>query len=447
MIKEHDTSVHVTLNEWSELRADTKAGVALRRVTLSDKHTQAAAKLLTDQRILEVLDLRSGLTIRSTSFVGAVQLGDLSIHIRPKIAFDMMLSLFRYAYGLRNLHLYRPLSQSVSEYAFQDLLIQQLVAEVNELLVRGLHRRYVRVDETLPLPRGKINMERIAQNGGVIEAALPCIYYPRLEDNLFNQVVLAGLHLGARLTTHVELRVLLRRLASQLEISVSTIRLDRNTLDRLASHTSRLTAMYDSTIQLITLLIEGHGISLESSDQARSLPGFLFDMNHFFETLMARFLRENLPAPYTVENQFKLHGMMRYIVNPKHRSAPLPRPDYVVKENRTVVAMLDAKYRDIWNNKLPSAMLYQLAIYALNQGNSGRATILYPTLGNDAKSEVIEIREVMHGGKLAQVVLCPVNLIKLRELIDSKTQQSEKERQAFSYSLVGNERESLSASK
>jgi 5-methylcytosine-specific restriction enzyme subunit McrC len=208
---------------------------------------------------------------------------------------------------------------------------------------------------------------------------------------------------------------------------------------------SRLTAKYDPTLTLISLLVEAYGVSLESSEQTLNLPGFLFDMNHFFEALMARFLRENLPAQYTVENQFKLHGMMRYIVNPQHRRAPMPRPDYVVKEKRLVVAMLDAKYRDIWANGLPREMLYQLAMYALSQGSGGRATILYPTLGNDAKSEVIEIRELTYGGQLAQVVLRPINLIKLHELIDSKTRDSKKERLAFSNRLVFDERSGVSA--
>ena len=276
----------------------------------------------------------------------------------------------------------------------------------------------------------------MAQNGGVIEAALPCTYYPRREDNLINQVLLAGLRLGARLTTQLELRVMLRRLASQLEISVSTICLDRDTINRLTPHRSRLTAAYDPIFTLITLLVEAYGVSLGSSEQTTNLPGFLFDMNRFFEALMSRFLRENLAVRYEVQDQFKLQGMMRYAVNPKRRRAPTPRPDYVVKENGRVVAMLDAKYRDIWANDLPREMLYQLAMYALSQGSDGRATILYPTLGNDARSEVIEIRELTHGSKLAYVVLRPVNLGKLRELIDNRTRHGERERQAFTRSLV-----------
>jgi 5-methylcytosine-specific restriction endonuclease McrBC regulatory subunit McrC len=35
------------------------------------------------------------------------------------------------------------------KYAMQDLLIYQLIAEVSELVARGLHRRYVQTERVL----------------------------------------------------------------------------------------------------------------------------------------------------------------------------------------------------------------------------------------------------------------------------------------------------------
>ena len=117
--------------------------------------------------------------------------------------------------------------------SFQDLLINQLAAEVSELLLRGLQRKYIRREEALSSPRGKIAIQTIAIQGGVVQASLPCIYHPRLEDCLLNQVLLQGVRLGIRLTNDDTLRTQLLHLAHFHLSGISSIRLDQQTLKRL----------------------------------------------------------------------------------------------------------------------------------------------------------------------------------------------------------------------
>src|SRR5690606_39137201 len=200
---------------------------------------------------------------------------------------------------------------------------------------------------------------------------------------------------------------------------------------------NRLTAHYESCITLIELPMHAVGITLEAANQQAALPGFLFDMNRFFERLLFRFLDENLPE-LTVHDQYRLKGMMAYSPehNPKRRRSPTPRPDFVVTDGNKIVGILDAKYRDLWEQSLPQEMLYQLAMYALSQGGDGRSAILYPSVNSASIPQVIEINKAFANASKARIVLTPVNLNYLTDLLQDTSISARKRRTAYAISLV-----------
>ena len=255
-----DAVTGMTLMEWETRRPEPGSGLEGR--SLHNEQERALTTELAKSGLLEVTELRAGLMIRSFSHVGKVRLGDIEITVVPKLKRTSLLNLLRYAYGFRRLKLLPEASHHLDQATFQDLLVSQLNAEVCELVARGLHRAYVPRSEQLSSPRGRIDIGRLATQGGVVTASLPCTHHPRIEDSLLNQILLAGLAFAGTVASDLQLRREARRLAALFEEQVSPLRLHAGVLDRGSRQVNRLTAAYEPAIKIICLLWDGQGVAL-----------------------------------------------------------------------------------------------------------------------------------------------------------------------------------------
>ena len=407
----------VQLTEW-ETR-EPEQGSPLWGMDLSEG--RVVAKELRRRGQLEVLELARGLELRASSWVGRVELGKLTVTIQPKIPGAPFLKLLRYGYGLRQLSVKDPALFGREWGTFQDLIALQLASEVVELIARGLHRDYRRETAELAVPSGRIDFQRYVMAAGGGRASLPCAHHPRTRETILNRVLQAGTSLAARATDDVELRGQLRRLGRTLDMDGPPPELNWDLLDRSRTSIDRRTRAYGPALNLICLLMQGFGISLGDSAEALRLPGFLFDMNRFFQALLSRFLRESLDG-YTVRDEHRLKGMFSFapLGNPRARRAPTPRPDFVILRGNKIASVLDAKYRDLWLHSLPREMLYQLSVYALSRSGSDRqAVILYPTLAGGAIDQTIVLNEPVEGTERARIILRPVKLLELERLVSA----------------------------
>ncbi len=143
----------ISLSEWETLGPDKCPELAGRYLDVSAV-TRRVIERITDSNLLGLTELRQGLQIKAYSHVGRIRIGDLNVTILPKIKETSLLSLVRYAYGFRRLNLISDSAHVVDQYGFEDLLISQLNAEVQELVSRGLMRAYISTNERLSSPRG-----------------------------------------------------------------------------------------------------------------------------------------------------------------------------------------------------------------------------------------------------------------------------------------------------
>lgn len=407
----------IRLTEW-ETR-EPMHGSPLWGMDLSEG--REVAEKLRKGRQLEVLELVQGVEIRAYQWVGRVELGELTVTIQPKIPGVPFLHLLRYAYGLRQLSVQNRALYGRERGTFQDLIAWQLALEVEELIVRGLHRDYRRQAAELAVPRGRIDFQQYVAIGDRGRASLPCVHHPRTHETILNRVLLAGTSLASRATVDVELRGKLRRLGKALDVSGPAPALNWDMLASARQALDRRTRAYESALNLIGLLMEGFGISLGDGAKSIRLPGFLFDMNRFFQALLSRFLNEHLHG-YAVRDEHRLKDMFAFapLANPRNRRVPTPRPDFVIVSGNKTSAILDAKYRDLWERRLPRDMLYQLGMYALSRNGPDRqAVILYPTLEGGAIDQTIIMNEPVDGTEKARIVLRPVKLLELEGLVSA----------------------------
>ena len=400
----------VNLKEWDS--------IMLKDIELPDNDTRDIAKALNNKGIIEIIELKGGLSIRTNSYVGRIRLGELQLNVYPKINGMPLYKLLRYAYGLRELKLFNEAEHDIGNFKFFDLLIYELYVEAEDLLHRGIQKSYIKRGENLSSPRGRIDINRLCGQGGIIKSTLPCNYFNRDENNILNKTLLAGLKLGLNLVLETGLKIKLQKLCFSLEERISNITLTRGSLKSARNSINRLTRRYSAVLEVINILYESQGIQLEGSSKHINLRGYFFDMNAFFETLIGRLL-QNCSEGYSVKDQYSLHDMFIYTAgfNPCNRKSPTPRPDFAIRKEGRVVKLLDAKYRDLWERSLPAKMLYQLAIYAVSGIGNKTATILYPTLSDIPTTAKININNPLSCGNIASVILQPVNLEKVVELV------------------------------
>jgi 5-methylcytosine-specific restriction enzyme subunit McrC len=369
------------------------------------------------------LDFRQGydgLEIASTSFVGRVDVGSLRVIIRPKLPALPLTRLLRYAYGLRDLTTFEETRAPTARHGLQDLLVVLLTAEVDELLRRGLARRYMPQSESLESPRGQILVDKIILRGGIREARLPCRHFKRRSDWHLNRVLRSGLETAAPMTEDRDLRRRVYQLAAMFGDVEPPSRLRIEDIDLAERELTRLTDVCRPALTIIRLLQGSLGLDVDSSEQSNRTPGFLFDMNVFFQRLLSRFLRDNL-ANSRVVDELAIRDLFAYApnANPRNRKAPAPRPDYALFRDNKLSGFLDAKYRDVWERNVPAEWLYQLSIYSLAAPNDV-SVLLYASMSDKARDERVEIRQPISWSnkKPASVIFRPVPLFYLAELLD-----------------------------
>ena len=291
------------------------------------------------------------------STVGAMEIGGMSVLIRPKIGIPKLLSLVCYAMGA-----YRPQEERTFDFeenvALPDALALALASHARRAFSRGLLHGYRTEEEALHTVRGRIRFgEQIRRRFGV-PLPVEVSYDDFTDDVLANRLAkAAAVRLGGmRLRSRLARRGLGWILGTLDNVSLDSFppsAVPEVAFDRLNEH-------YRGVVVLSRLILR-HS-AFESGRGAVRASGFLMDMNVVFQEFVTTALREALGASdrlFCSDNQ--LTGDRRIYLDEESRVSL--KPDLTWWHDGRCMFVGDAKYKAVRDRRIPNADLYQLLAY------------------------------------------------------------------------------------
>ena len=296
------------------------------------------------------------------STVGAAEIGDLSVLVRPKIGIPQLLSLACYAMSVFKSQKKR-LFDFEEEQALPDTLALALAAAARRAFSRGLLHGYRTEEEALHTVRGRIRFaDQIRLRFGI---PLPIeVRYDEFTDDITeNRLVKSAVaRLGGMRLRSQQARRNLGWIAAMLE-NVSPVEFPPKEVPEVAF--DRLNEHYRGVVGLSRLILR-HS-AFESERGSVRATGFLMDMNTLFQEFVTVALREALGVSDRVFYSDKQLTGNRRIYLAKSRRVKL-EPDLTWWDGAVCTFVGDAKYKRVRVEGVPNADLYQLLAYvtALN---------------------------------------------------------------------------------
>ena len=325
------------------------------------------------------------------STVGAVEVGDLSLLVRPKIKIPQLLSLACYA--MSGLRMRDEFFDYPDEYALPDVLALALSSAAARAFSRGLLHGYRTEEEALHAVRGRIMFDEQIRRRFGIAVPVEVSYDEFTDDILANRLVKAAAHrLGQLRPRTSQARKALGRIAGALDdvtlVSFPPRDVPDVRLDRLNAH-------YGEVIALSRLILR-HGAYETGRGEARA-SGFLMDMNVIFQEFVTVALRESLGI-----SDVSIFG--ERIIRSLDTSGRINlRPDLIWREGSRCVFVGDVKYKNLTGRSVPNSDVYQLLAYSTALNLPG-GMLIYAKDEAEARSY-----QVRHSGMVLEVAALDIS--------------------------------------
>ena len=289
------------------------------------------------------------------SVVGAFEVGELSVLIRPKLDIPKLIFLACYAMDAFNL-------RDGERYRFEeaetlpDATALSLAAAARKAFERGLLHGYRTEEEALHTVRGRIRMGDQIRRRFSMPFPVEVRYDEFTDDIIANRLVKAAAwQLGQMRLRYQKAREGLREIAARLG-NVSLVEFPPHDVPEVRF--DRLNERYREVVMLSRLVLRRR--FFEAAHGKVAAPGFHMDMNVVFQQFVTRALREALGVDdRTLRSDRGLRG---HPVSLDEDGGVRIEPDLSWWDGSRCTFVGDAKYKYI-KDGAPNADLYQLLAY------------------------------------------------------------------------------------
>ncbi len=327
-------------------------------------------------------------TLTPSSYVGALNVGELAVVIRPKIPIDRVMFLIAYAMDPKN---WRKESFELASHDVLEAIAMAFAQRTRQAIRRGLLQGYRRKEDALYTVRGRIRFgDQISRRFG-IPLPIEVAFDEYTEDIEKNRLLKTAIHrLGHTLIHSPTTRRGLRRLRPAFAmVGLGSYRpgpLPEVQYTRLDEH-------YRPAVELARLIIENTSLELFQGKVVGA--AFLIDMNKVFEEFLYVALREALGLP---GRQWK-HEKSLTLDEAGHISM---KPDLSWWPSGTAgngsqpIFVADAKYKKLEQRGFEHADIYQMLAYC-TAAKLSSGLLVYAGKGESSA------HKIKHAGKTIEV--------------------------------------------
>lgn len=318
--------------------------------------------------------------IKFLQYVGAIQAGDLTIEILPKIGRQsdedkkkwqvVLLDMLKSCHWVK-IHHYGNANLQLKSQHVLDAYIELFIQECEVIVREGMIKKYRKVQENINSFKGKLLLDQQLRTNLVHKERCYAQFQRYDRDNIYNQILLKALKL---VPTIIHSPFLIDRVNTLLLCTpeLNDIEITADTFRQLQY--DRKTTRYQHAMEIAAMILQNYRPDI--SKGSNYVIAILFDMNDLWEEYIYKQLLQQQSDDISVNRQLS-KNFWSAIDKTTTRKI---RPDIVITHNHTNTSIiLDTKWKNPIGTTPADDDLKQMYIYN-EYWNSRKAFLVYPEL-------------------------------------------------------------------